>query len=156
MKSTNQPVFTNTCGKIYPGRIILASANQEKTLEMGSLSSLSFRSGIALSGLLFAALPAIFFVLIFAIKHEEFYLKVIFAILGTVGVILSLLKAKRSHTLSIKMANGEKQTINVWHGNVKEAKKFADIANKVLKSYRKSELAETDEALEVATATSLK
>lgn len=147
MKSTNQPIFTNTCGKIFPTKIILASANREKTIEMEDLKGISFKAGVAPSGLLFALIPAVFFIFIFTLKPDQFVLKILFAVLGTVGIFFSLLKAKRTYSLSVYTGDGEKLTVKVWEGNVREAKKFAEITNNVRKSYNRAVSTTDDEQL---------
>ncbi|WP_116789861.1 hypothetical protein [Flavobacterium psychrotrophum] len=149
MKTTHQPVFANTCGKIFARKVVLATSTSEKVLEMEDIRQMSFRKTTPVSGLLFAALPALLIIVAFFLPKEDTFLKVLLGILGTIGVVVSLLKAKKQHTLVVKTADGQKFTISVWEGNAKEAAKFADKVNGMLKTVKEAGLDEETNAVKV-------
>lgn len=153
MKTTDQPVFANTCGKIFARKVVLATSASEKVLEMEDIRQMSFRKTIPVSGLLFAALPAILLIYAYTLPKEDTFLKVLFVILGATGVIVSLLKAKKQHMLTVKTADGEKFTISVWEGNAREAGKFADKVNGMLNNFKSNSPVKESEDVKVAMST---
>jgi len=132
MNKIDNLVFTNTCGKIYSDHIVLATSQSEKNLLLSEVKRISFRRGIAISGLLFSAIPGLFLLLSRALEPEQTVLKGVFLFLGIGGIVLSLFKAEKRYTLRVKNINGESYRIKIWEGNVRDAKKFAEIISKMI------------------------
>jgi hypothetical protein len=153
MKTTDQPVFANTCGKIFTRQVVLATSTSEKVLEMEDIRQMSFRKTVPVSGLLFAALPALLFIFAYTLPKEDTLLKVLFVILGAAGVAVSLFKAKKQHVLTVKTVDGQKFTISVWEGNAKEAAKFADKVNGMVQAFNSDNHAHESEAINVSIST---
>lgn len=133
MKSTDTPLFTNSCGRVFPDRIQLASYKGEATIKMKEISSLSFRTSITRNGLLFALMPSVLIAasLLTNGKTE----KIAFLVGGVLGMALLFYKAERKHVLRIHHKKGRSRSISVYSANIKEAKKYVIEANKVAAAY---------------------
>lgn len=133
MKPTDTPLFTNSCGRVFPDRIQLASYKGEATIKMKEISSLSFRTSITRNALLFALMPSVLIAasLLTSGKTE----KIAFLAAGVLGIALLLYKAERKHMLRVYYKKGRPRNISVLSANIKEAKKFVNEANKVAAAY---------------------
>jgi hypothetical protein len=133
MKSTDTALFTNSCGRVFPDRIQLASYKGEATIKMKEISSLSFKTSITRNGLLFALMPSVLIAasLLTNGKTE----KIAFLAGGVLGIALLLYKAERKHVLRVYYKKGRPRDISVYSANIKEARKYVNEANKVVASY---------------------
>jgi hypothetical protein len=150
MKSTDTALFTNSCGRIFPDKIQLASYKGEATVRIKEISSLSFKTRITRNGLLFAVLPSIFIgISFFAQSATE---KKCFLAAGILGMLLLLYKAERKHILRVYFKKGSHRDISVWSANIKEAKKYVTEANKVVAASAKKETPDAARGVNIITA----
>lgn len=124
MQIDNQPVFGNTCGKIYRDRIVLATSNKESGFPFHEIKNLTFKQKFDPRGLLFACLPGAILAFPFVFKNEDTAIRIAAGVLGFLGVALCIFKAQKRYTLHMEMNSGKMIKVNVWHGNKKEAEKF--------------------------------
>jgi hypothetical protein len=141
MKSTDTPLFTNSCGRIFPEKIQLASYKGEATIKIKEISSLSFKTRITRNGFLFSLLPSIFVGISFFTQSAAE--KMSFLAAGILGIALLLYKAERKHILRVYFKRGRHRDISVWSANIKEARKYVNEANKVVASSLKKETPDT-------------
>ena len=141
MKSTDTPLFTNSCGRIFPEKIQLASYKGEATIKIKEISSLSFKTRITRNGFLFSLLPSIFVGISFFTQSAAE--KMSFLAAGILGIALLLYKSERKHILRVYFKRGRHRDISVWSANIKEARKYVNEANKVVASSLKKETPDT-------------
>ena len=120
------PQFSNSCGKLFADKIILASSNKESLIDLNNVRNVSFTSRPAPKSLLFIALPLPLFFMPSLLNENDFFVKVMFAVVGLLLLLVSVWQVNKNHTLSLKLKDGSSTSINVWEGNRKEAQKFAD------------------------------
>lgn len=130
MKSTDTPLFTNSCGRIFPDKIQLASYKGEATIKIKEISSLSFKTRITRNGFLFSLLPSVFIGISFFTQSSVE--KMSFLGAGILGMLLLFYKAERKHILRVYFKRGRHRDISVWSANIKDAKKYVNEANKVV------------------------
>lgn len=138
MQIDQQPVFGNTCGKIYRDRIILATSHKESGFPFHEIKSLTFKQRFDVRGLLFACLPGALIAFPFIFKNEDTVVKVASAIIGVLGAALCIFKAQKRYSLHLETNSGRVVKVKVWHGNKKEAEKFAGKAQPLIEKAKKS------------------
>jgi len=144
MQSLNSPVFSNTCGKIYPEKIVLASAYKETAYPISNIKKLTFRRSFETTSFLFMLLPCALFILPSFLTTEEVFSKYFLYAVGTIMLVLSIVMGKKKYSLNMYLADGSQRTVRVWEENTKEAKKFIAQANAVVS--RKPIAAKNNEA----------
>ncbi|SFQ77159.1 hypothetical protein [Flavobacterium akiainvivens] len=127
MTTLETPQFSNSCGKIFADKIVLASAHKETEVPLHELKKVSFTSRPLPKSLFFIALPAVLFAFPFVTNEKDWFVNAIFIAIGLILMGVSLFNVNKKHTLSLKLATGNSVSINVWEGNLKEAKKFANM-----------------------------
>jgi hypothetical protein len=132
MQSLNSPFFSNTCGKIYPEKIVLASAYKETAYPVSNIKKLTFRKSFETTSFLFMLLPCALFILPRFLNSDETFIKYFLYAVGAVMLVLSIVMGKKKYSLNIYLADGSQRTVNVWEENTKEAKKFIAQANAVV------------------------
>ena len=132
MTTLELPQFSNSCGKVFADKIILASANKESEVPLKDIKKASFTSRPHNKSLFFIALPAMLFVFPFFSGEEDTFINIVFIALGILLMVVSITQANRKHTLNVKLASGSTIGINVWEGNLKDAKKFTSMVNSKL------------------------
>lgn len=125
----NSPIFSNSCGKLYPNKIVLASANKETTHPLQSISKLTFRKSFETSSFLFMLLPCALFIFPRFLNSDENFIKLFLYSLGALMLVLSIVMGKKKYSLTMHLVNGTKRSVRVWEGNTKEAQKFVTQAN---------------------------
>jgi hypothetical protein len=129
MTTLEIPQFSNTCGKIFADKIILATSHTEREVALKDIKKVRFTTRPQAKSLFFVALPAILFVFPFYTTDQDSFIKVVFVALGIGLMAISIWQVNKKHTLTVKLATGRNIGLNVWQGNVKEAKKFAGMVN---------------------------
>ncbi|MXN93259.1 hypothetical protein GR160_18685 [Flavobacterium sp. Sd200] len=148
MKNLQQPIFGNTCGKLYEEYIVLASANREKTLPLNSIKSIALSSSISLNSLLFMLLPLMLLLLPQLMGKEDGVIKISFYVMGCLFLVLSIIKAQRKYRIKIITSNGGALKIRVARENLKDAQKFtASVSKQLLKNDAKSKAILAEERL---------
>lgn len=122
-------IFSNSCGKLYPDKIVLASANKETSYPLQSVSKLTFSKSFETTSFLFMLLPCTLFIFPRFLNSDESFIKFFLYGIGLSMLILSIVKGKRKYLLSMYLTNGTKRSVRVWEGNTKEAQKFINQAN---------------------------
>ncbi|MES2487805.1 MAG: hypothetical protein V4581_17895 [Bacteroidota bacterium] len=120
------PQFSNSCGKLFADKIILASSNKESLIDLNTVRNVSFTSRPAPKSLFFIALPLPLFFMPSLLNENDFFVKVMFVTVGLLLLLVSVWQVNKNYTLSLKLKDGSSTSINVWEGNRKEAQKFAD------------------------------
>ena len=133
MSIETDPVFANTCGKIYPDHIILASSHKESSYRLDVVKELTFRVGLETQSILFILLPALLLIVPYFSDSEDTFIRILFIGLGIALMAVAIAKTTKKYTLSIVMQEGRKHSISIWEGNKSDAQKFADKANALLK-----------------------
>lgn len=141
MTNTTQQVFTNTCGKIFRNRLVLATPKHETLLSYDEIKNISFDKKRKKGDLLVALLPAVLIVISFFLKKEESTIKLLFIILGVVGIALALFKAQARYVVIVKKTDS--RSITVRAAGKREAEKFASQANGILQKHRSGALSGT-------------
>lgn len=134
MKSILNPLFANTCGKIFHDRIELASHRGDSTLYRDEVTGAALSSNLLKKEILFACLPLVLPALSFFLKPEETGLKVLFIVLGVGTTILMFFKGQRKHTLCIHLKNGKTRHSRVHAENIMDARKFVREIEKMVHS----------------------
>lgn len=129
MTTLEIPQFSNSCGKIFADKIILATAHKESEIALSDIRKVKFASKPQSKSLFFVALPALLFVFPFFTGDDDAFLNIVFVLFGILLMSVSLYNLNKKHSVSIKLASGSSVSINVWEGNIKEAKKFAGMVN---------------------------
>lgn len=123
MHTDKKHVFSNTCGKIFKDRIILAT-QQEAPIPFRSIKSITLKKSYDKLGVLFIVMPTALLALPFIFTNEPAAVKAGLAILGALGVIICVLKIRHVYSLCLKTQSGRKVKMRVGEGNKKEAQKF--------------------------------
>jgi len=122
-------IFSNSCGKLYPDKIVLASASKETSYPLQSISKLAFKKSFETKSFLFMLLPCTLFVFPRLLNSDENFIKLFLYALGVCMLVLSIVKGKKKYTLTMYLTNSTTRSVSVWEGNIKEAQKFVSQAN---------------------------
>ncbi len=127
MISLETPQFSNSCGKIFTDKIILATAHRESEVAVKDIKKISFTGRPQPKGLFFVALPVMLLAFPFITNEKDWFVNGIFIILGVLLTGFSLTQLSKVYTLNVKLNDGNTINIKVWEGNQKEAKKFVSM-----------------------------
>jgi hypothetical protein len=116
MKNLDEPLFSNTCGKLFNDSIVFASSRHENDIPAEQIRKVSLKKSVTWGSLLFSTMPLILFVLPRFVKDSFIH---------------------------IRMANGSRQKISVADHNIKDAEKFIGQVMKLIAAKRKETKANT-------------
>jgi hypothetical protein len=136
MATDIDPLYANSCGKIFTDHIVFASSNKESGYALNTIKTLRFTKRYATGSIVFSFLPGILLLVPYFLGKEDKLTKVMFISIGLIGVVVSLLKAKANYTLNVITTSGRKNSISVWEGNKNDAQKFTDKANALILKYK--------------------
>jgi hypothetical protein len=125
MTTSENIIFSNSCGKIFADEIVLATAYKETAVPIKDINKVSFTTRPKTQSLFFVALPAVLFAFPYLNGKTDMMLNVLFIGLGVLLMGVSIYNVNRQHTLTFKLGTGNNIAINVSQHNIKEAKKFA-------------------------------
>ncbi|MES2487806.1 MAG: hypothetical protein V4581_17900 [Bacteroidota bacterium] len=126
MNNLETPQFSNSCGKLFPDRVLLATSSREAEFELNKVSNVSFKGRPQIKSLLFLAFPIILFILPLFVHNADVFIKVVFAVIGILFLIITLFNIQKKYTLTLYLKDNTRRSIDVWQGNRKEAEKFAE------------------------------
>jgi hypothetical protein len=129
MKELDIPQFSNTCGKLYADKIVLATSNNESYIDIDKIHKVAFTARPELKSMLFIMLPLVLFALPMIMHEPDFFTKALFMTVGLVFLTIAVFQINNVYTLSLKLKDGTSMNINVWQGNRKEAQKFAGLVD---------------------------
>lgn len=132
MVTDPDPLFANTCGKIFNGHIVLASSNKESEYPVDNLKKLTLRKRYATGSIVFTFLPGILLLVPYFSNGEEAIVKILFIGMGLAGLAIAVSKIKKRYLLHIETVTGSNSAISVWEGNKNDAQKFADRVNRLI------------------------
>lgn len=132
MKLILNPLFANTCGKIFHDRIELASQCGDSVMYRSELAGAEVKSSLVPTEIVLACMPLILPGLSFFLTPEETGLKMLFILLGMGATMLMLYKGKRKHTLVIRFTNGKTRYSNIHPENITDARKFVKEVKKMM------------------------
>jgi hypothetical protein len=135
MKNLDEPLFSNTCGKLFNDSIVFASSRHENDISAMQIRKVSLRKSVTWGSLLFSTMPLILFVLPRFVKDS--FIQVLMYSLGVLLLAICILMAEKKYTIHIRMSNGSRQKINVSNHNIKDAEKFIGQAMKLIAAKRK-------------------
>jgi len=130
MEMDMMPLFNNSCGKIFSDKVILASPNRENHVKFESIEKLEFKTQVSFNSLLWVLISSSFFMILYLERNLDIWL---YAIIGAVAfgfTVLSLIMLEKNHHIMLHLNDGSTTKINVAKDNMKDAKKFVDIAKK--------------------------
>lgn len=122
------PIYANSCGKIFGDRIIFASPNRETVYDLDTIKKISFKKRYETGSIVFTFLPGILLFVPYFSGAEDTFIKVMFISVGLIGLAVSIAKAKAKYTVDVKTDKGG-VAISVWEGNKNDARKFVEKAN---------------------------
>ena len=126
MNNLETPQFSNSCGKLFPDRILLATSSRETEFELSKVRNVSFKGRPEIKSLLFLIFPVILFILPTFIHNADAFIKVVFAAIGVLFLAVTLFNIQKKYTLTLYLKDNTRRSIDVWQGNRKEAEKFVE------------------------------
>jgi hypothetical protein len=127
MTTLETPQFSNSCGKIFADKIVLATAHKESEVALSDITKINFIVRPQPKSLFFAALPAMLIALPYMTNEKDGLIIGFFIAVSLILTGVALYNLNKKYTLSVKLATGNSMSINVWQGNQKEAQKFVAI-----------------------------
>jgi hypothetical protein len=126
MNPLETPLFSNSCGKLFSDKILLATSNNESVYQLQNVHNIAFKTRPQIKSLLFLVFPALLFSFPLFIHDAAFFLKAVFFVVGILFAILTLTNLQKNYTLTLYLKDKTSRSITVWEGNRKEAQKFAE------------------------------
>ena len=119
------PLFANTCGKIYDEVATFAFEHKEKTIRLNEIEKVRTEVGITLKSFFVTLMPLSLLSFVYLIKDIDIVLKTILIALTVLFSAISLFNAERTFHLVLTLKDGAKLKIRVSENNRKDAEKFA-------------------------------
>jgi hypothetical protein len=123
----SNPLFGNTCGKLYNDKIIITARGKQTEILLEALKAVKFITRPTIKGLVFLLLPLSLFLAPLLLREPGAAMVIVLYVLGLLFTIISVVKMERTYALLILFKSGASKKIDVWHGNIMEAKKFAAV-----------------------------
>ena len=124
MTDDTQPLYSNTCGKLYADKIIFASVLKETAFSPSEIKGISLHRHIRSSSIFFMVLPCLLFLMQFYLGDEEQGMKVVLVLAGALMLLMSVYKAEKVYSVRLSLKNGKVITWQIWKGNSTDAGKF--------------------------------
>lgn len=131
-KDTDIPFFANTCGKLYPDRIIFASALRETVFKPTEIKKINLSKSVSVASILLILAPSAVFAIPLVSSHEDKWFDYMLYSLGFLMFCIAVFKAEKKYKLQVYLKNGKSVSWHIWKGNIKDVLKFINKAQTLI------------------------
>ncbi len=122
----DNPIFSNTCGKLFDDKVIFAFDNGEKEIPLSKIKVAAFLGRITNRFLLLIILPLPAYGLLDYINNFNGVFRIAGYGFAAFMSAMAFYFAKKKYHIVLDMVSGGKFTIRVSENNKKDASKFID------------------------------